>query len=259
MVAGCATSTAPASSVAFGHDHRDLLPDLVTAPVAHIYVQHEYGLRLLRLSHEIVNVGRGPFEIHPVPRKCGDQRFGRSYGAQQWIYEDVNGDGRFERNIDTQHESKVITCLIYHPQHHHWHIDNFVRYDLFRLGPRAPLTRRPIATSGKVSFCVVDTLHERSDLPGSPASSYFLIADQLPGDCKEHTTLGLSVGYGDIYDAVVVDQWIPIDGVPNGRYCLVTRTDYKDFVPEMTKSNNDRHTVIALRGDTVRKFRDRTC
>ena len=165
----------------------------------------------------------------------------------------VNGDGRFGRDIDTQHESKVITCLIYH-RAHHWHIGNFVAatclgLDLGAAHPSADRDPRQ------------GQLLRRRHLHGArifrvPAGSYFP-SRSTPGlQGARHSRVLMGYGHLRRGGRRPVDS---IDGVPNGRYCLVTRTDYKDFVPEMAQRDNARHTVIALRGDTVRKIRDRTC
>jgi hypothetical protein len=250
--AGCGDD----GTASFGRDARDLLPDLVTGPIRDLYVESRGGTRRLRLTHEIDNIGRGPFELHPRRRPCGVQNARGTYGGEQWIFRDADGNGRFDRATDTERASRVVTCLIFHAVHGHWHIDDFVRYEVLAYDRDGRLVRTPVRTSGKVSFCLVDGLHPRPELPGSPPGSYFAVADALPGDCEEGTLIGLSVGYGDIYRASLADQWVDVTGLAPGEYCLQARTDVRHVVPEVREDNNDGRTRIRLRrgGRTVEQL-----
>lgn len=255
----CLSGCGASRGAPFGHGRTDLLPDLETAPLRELYLQRVGREVLLRMSHEIDNVGRGPFEIHPVGSRCGAGLPGVTYGAQEWIFRDSDGNRSFDRARDAIDGKQVIGCLVYHRLHRHWHIANFVRYELFRYVDGRRTGSGPVRTSGKVSFCVVDTLPVNLRLPGSPRQPYFQVADALAGDCKEHTTLGLSVGYGDIYRANLADQFIRVTGLRSGRYCLVERTDPLHFVPELSYANNDRGTVVTLLHRRARFRSSRTC
>ncbi len=238
--AGC-SGAAPAGS--------PLLPDLVTDPISDVRLDRSDGGRRLRFTHQIANVGRGPFEIRPGKPGCDGPR---SYAAEQRVYGDADDDGRFDRRTDRTATARSAACLIFHDVHAHFHIDGFVRYDLLRAGRR-------VRTSGKVSFCVVDALHVRPDLPGSPPRSYFEVDDRRPGDCEEGTRIGLSVGYADVYTPELADQFIDVAGVRPGAYCLVAVTDAGGVVPEIREDNNARRTAIRLGRATVERLRDRSC
>lgn len=243
----------------FGKGSADLLPDLVTERLREVYTESTRGRRLLRFTHGIVNLGKGPLEIHPVRDDCGDKARGEDYGAEQWIFRDSDDDGRFDREVDTDHDRAVVGCLIFHRLHNHWHIDDFVRYDLFAYGRDGELRPRPVRTSGKVSFCVVDSNRRRPDLPGAPAVSFYQVLDALPGDCEEGTTIGLSVGYGDEYRADLVDQWIDVSGLDDGPYCLATATDVNDIVPELDEADNNRRRKVHLTRRRAEFGPDRGC
>lgn len=247
-VPGCGGASTPAEP--FGRGARDLLPDLVTGPIRELYVQEQGRRRLrLRLTHQVSNVGRGPLELRPRRRPCGPNLGDeRSYSGEQWIYADRDGDGRFDRSTDTGASRRVVTCLVFHPVHGHWHIDDFVRYEVLDEAGRV------LRTSGKVSFCLVDGLRPRPDLPGSPDAPYFQVADELPGDCEEGTRIGLSVGYGDVYEADLADQWVDVTGLRAGTYCVRARTDVRRAVPEVDDGNNDRSVRIRLAGRRVRRI-----
>ena len=244
---------------AFGTGRTDLLPDLVTARARGLRIEADDEVRRLRFTHEIQNVGEGPLEIHPIAADCGDDAIAEDYGAEQWIFRDSDGDGAFDREADSEHSTATTGCLVYHRQHDHWHIDDFVSYELYAIRSGGEVATKPIATSPKVSFCTVDSVRRHPEMPGAPESSVYQVVDALPGDCEEGTTIGLSVGYADLYRAGLVDQWIDIEGVADGDYCLVTSSDVGDMVPELREGNNERRRRIELRGDEVRSEPYRPC
>jgi Lysyl oxidase len=244
---------------AFGAGPDDLLPDLATARARGLRIEADDEVRRLRFTHEIQNVGEGPLEIHPVASDCGDDEIAEDYGAEQWIFRDADGDGAFDRETDTEHSTATTGCLIYHRQHDHWHIDDFVSYELYRIGRGGEVAAKPVATSPKVSFCTVDSVRRNPEMTGAPDSSVYQAVDALPGDCEEGTTIGMSVGYADLYRAGLVDQWIDIEGVTDGDYCLVTATDVRGIVPEVRERNNEQRRRLELRGDEVRSEPYRLC
>jgi hypothetical protein len=58
------------------------------------------------------------------------------------------------------------------------------------------------------------------------------------------------VGWNDQYGADRPDQFVPIDGLPEGSYCLRIRTDYMNRLVETNDRNNDASVVVTLNGGT---------
>ena len=110
----------------------------------------------------------------------------------------------------------MIGCFIFHPQHNHWHFEEFERYELRRIK-----SGKVLASSEKVSFCLLDT-GTFGSFPGTPGPHY--------GPCNEDVTMGLSVGWYDIYQSNLFGQELDVRGIPAGRYCLAMAADPADRI-----------------------------
>jgi hypothetical protein len=198
---------------------------------------------MLHLSNAIVNVGRGPLEMKPRAQDCdgnGHRQDDRT--AYQRIYRDGDGDGVFRRKKDKQYGSHRAGCMFFHPQHDHWHFEDFARYSLHRFKANGSVGRA-VASSDKVSFCIIDGFRERPELPGSPRSSHYV-------GCDVDSISGISVGWADVYGAHVPGQELDVTGLEEGRYCLVQRADPSDKLDERREYNNRRRTGIMLRASS---------
>lgn len=222
----------------------ELLPDLHTlAPKDLAVVVVRQGSRLerrLRFGNEIANGGRGPLELYPVSTPCNPGT--RNYRlVMQRIYQDTNNNGQFDRGVDAVSREVPAGCMVFHPAHRHWHFEDFARYELYAFSG-AQLGVK-VAESTKVSFGVIDIHRPESDLAGSPPSAYYTTCDRT-------STNGLSVGWSDEYPALP-DQYLAIDGVPDGAYCLVSTSDPSNRLVEMDDTNNRTGVQVQLAGTTA--------
>ena len=114
----------------------DKLPDLKVAKITGFRIQKTAsGRRLLRFNGEMVNVGRGPFEI----------RGRRASTKQPWIIDQVvyrTGGGT--RRIRT-----TATMRYAGDGHDHWHVRRMLSYHIWSTHG----TRR----DAKIGFCFFDT------------------------------------------------------------------------------------------------------
>ena len=62
---------------------------------------------------------------------------------------------------------------------------------------------------------------------------------------------GISVGWADVYNWFLADQYIEISGVPDGVYVLETVANPTRTVHETSYADNAVRVTIRLRGDTV--------
>ena len=62
---------------------------------------------------------------------------------------------------------------------------------------------------------------------------------------------GISVGWADVYNWFLADQYIEISGVPDGDYVLETVANPARTVHETSFADNAARVTIRLRGDTV--------
>jgi hypothetical protein len=219
-----------------------LLPNVQALPAFNLRVQTSPGgRRALRLAAQIADAGVGPLEVYPVADDCngnGDYTDDRS--GYQRTFADLDGDGVFTRGVDTKQTSRFAGCFFFHPQHNHWHFEDWARYDLARLSDGVV-----VATGGKVSFCIADTDHVYPNIPGSPTGAYYGLT------CGPDDTEGLSVGWSDVYTQDLPGQKIPITRVRNGDYCVVITADPDNLLVENDETDNLSYVPIRLQGTTV--------
>jgi Lysyl oxidase len=129
------------------------------------------------------------------------------------------------------------------PDHRHWHLLRFQRYELRRPGSTTALV-----TDRKTGFCLGDRyaaiagpLPSRAPRPAF-TSSCGLEQTQLLG-IRE----GISVGYGDDYAANLEGQYLPITGLADGRYVLVHRVNIDRLIHETDYGNDVASVLLDLR------------
>ena len=243
-LAGCLAIALAATTKRSAADPGDqLLPDLVTLrPPALVMPKHPKRV-LLRLSNEVGNQGSGPLEIFPsdASENCdGDQDPSNDRSGFQRIFvdsDDSGSPGYFDRNADTAGAIEHPTgCIVYHPKHNHWHFADFARYVLYRED-----TGKIVARQEKVSFCLVDSdTPFASQLPGQQPAPYYPNAL----GCDETATVGLSVGWADIYGYYLPGQQLDLSGHKRGNFCLLSTADPPSpglpngHIEESDESNN---------------------
>ena len=230
-------STAPAAAAAF--EAPPLLPDLRPMAASELSVQRVDGERYLRFTAALANVGRGPLEVRPGrTRDCpAGQRF-----ASQILYRDVDGNGRYRRTVDTGTHRRPAGCMVFHPQHDHWHFDAAARYTLVTAEEATLVATRP-----KTSFCLRDIrrVPESWDVTTRYAAYY--------GACERDTPQGISIGWADVYDSSLPGQRVRLPrGLADGVYCLRVTVDPQDRLKEVGEANNRSVRALRLTGDSVR-------
>ena len=191
-----AALTAPGASALAA----DRLPDLRMAHPADLKVDTSTisGHRLLRYTSVIVNVGRGPFEVH------GDRT---STSAPMAVTQRIFNDAGGYRDVAT-----AATMFFAGDGHNHWHLRDLETGELIR-----PDNGSKVGTLAKHGFCFFDNVAFQLSLTGAPQSPFYT-------GCGSSTSLhivpGLSIGWGDKYAATLAYQYIDVTGLANGRYRL---------------------------------------
>ena len=236
-------SIAPLLSSALAHNPveaaapADLLPDLIMRKPTDIRTETASGgVRRLRFSTTIVNVGKGPFETRASRLSTSD----RTMHVSQRIYNTAGGT----RVHETTEVAKFAG-----DGHDHWHVQNIAHYELY--GPTAtdPVLRR----DSKVGFCFFDTNAYNLSLPGAPATRTY-----PQSGCGTPSSLyiknGISVGWSDRYPWNFAFQWIDVTGLSAGEYYLKVTADPNGAFEELKEKNNCNWTRIriATTGTTVR-------
>ncbi len=209
----------------------DRPPDLGMARLADISIEvTPEGRRLLRFSTVIVNVGSGGFEVHGTRSSTS----ATTMGVRQRIFDDAGG----ARDVAT-------TAVMYYSGdgHNHWHVRDLETYTLARLD-----NGRSVGTGAKHGFCFWDNVPFRLSLPRAPQSPVYRgcgVASDL------EVTAGLSVGWGDLYAATMVDQYIDVTDLGSGQYRLTAAADAANWFVESDDGNNVTWVDLRLKHDRV--------
>jgi hypothetical protein len=127
----------------------------------------------------------------------------------------------------------------YHPEHHHTHFDDFAVYRLRRI-TKGGETGLVVRTGSKVSFCLTDSDIFNAELSGFSATGQYLNCD---GKLQ-----GISVGWADVYDQFLPNQWIDVTGVKAGKYLLEVSADPDHHLVESNIANNTTRIVVGIPG-----------
>jgi hypothetical protein len=208
------------------------LPDLDQEPPWNLEVTRDRARGGYRLgfSSAVRNVGAGPLIV------SGRRRAGTlTMTVDQLIEQEdapiavVEGVGRMR--------------YVRSPDHEHWHLLGFERYELRRAGGRAGLV-----TDRKTGFCLGDRYRVRGgELPARPPEPVYTGRCGLERTALLRLTVGISVGYGDVYDPNLEGQSLRLTGLEAGRYRLVHRVNVDRRLRESSYANNASSLLIRLR------------
>lgn len=213
-----------------------LLPDLGMAPLQNFSLQRRpRGGMWLRFDAIIVNVGDGPFQAHGHSR----QPDGDLLVDQQVLT--INGDG------SRSWASNLTDYRMYWSGdgHSHWHVRDLEGYVL--QNTNATIKR----TGEKHGFCFFDNYQYDLGLPDAPASRAYTRCGF--GSADAEVSMGLSIGWGDLYNASLPDQYIDISGLPAGEYTITATADVQQLFTELDETNNSTTATIRVnkKGVTV--------
>lgn len=206
---------------------RLLLPDLRTLPPSDLeIVRLPDGARELRLSNTIWNSGHGPLELEGAANPNAlltrvQQHVLARAGAQR---------------------THLVGDFILHPEHEHWHFEDFSVYELWSLAPTGALETL-VGSSEKVSYCVIDT-----DVV-DPGNEGFLARRRYFG-CGR-LLQGLSAGWGDTYKSFLDGQSIRLSRVQDGIYALKSTANPGAVLLEADYQNNAALLYLEIRGESL--------
>ena len=188
----------------------------------------------LRFTTTIQNRGRHSFELAggpwvPDPEHT-DLLTTQAYQCVRFTGELVLGAQRNCVRYD------AVGTLTWHAQHRHFHIDGFGRYELRRDRNGVPDMGAAglVGQAEKVGWCVSDMWNWREDPTRGPVGERTddMLRPYERAWYAECTTpvlytgaswrQGISPGWGDTYPAMYTGQEIPLIGVADGEYWIVT-------------------------------------
>jgi glucose/arabinose dehydrogenase len=203
------------------------LPDLVQETPTDLVITHVGSAYRLGFRSAVSNIGDGPLTIN------GHRPAGTDTMVADQI---VEREGAPAEVIPGTGELRYVVS----PDHRHWHLLRFDRYELRRAGSTTALVR-----DQKTGFCLGDR-YAAPERPPSSAPVYRtrcgLGEPQLMG-----VEEGISVGYGDDYKANLEGQYLKLNGLPAGRYVLVHQANADRRLHELDYTNNAASLLLELR------------
>jgi hypothetical protein len=185
---------------------------------------------LLGFASAVSNVGAGPLILngHRDPHT-------KTMTADQVVEQ----DGAPKELVRDAGRLKYVRS----PDHRHWHLLGFDRYELRRAGdPRSAVRDR------KTGFCLGDRYPDarRDSLAGAPKAKVYRSRCGLDRPDFLGVEEGISVGYGDVYAANLEGQYLPLRGLAAGRYVLVHRVNADRRLRELDYTNNAASVLLRL-------------
>lgn len=236
-----ATPTATPTPTPTDVGRQPLLPNMASLKASDVRIVKRDGVRRLRFSSTLADVGVGPLEVVPRPgNRCPKGK----RDVAQAVYQDKNGDHRYERATEHTRVFRQSGCMEFHPAHNHWHIDASARYWLTRPGAATVLVRH-----SKVSFCLRDSRR----LPDRKRPATY-------GFCSRDKRQGITPGWGDVYEWFLEGQSLTLPRhLPRGLYCLHQRADPLDVFRESNETDNDSVRALRIRRTRVRYVETPRC
>lgn len=222
----------------------------------------------LRITGSTPNIGRGNLEVRGVNAAgqrafiCGDdtipvsgsqQNYSCPQGQQpkQVLYQRIYRKNGTQMTF-TDNRTGTMT---YHPNHGHYHVDDWTTMTLRLEDPNEPLpTKWPIVASGaKIGFCLMDyyacwsgsaTGHCRTQQAWNQGTAMNSMGS-FPnnGLYRQYNCgadfQGISSGWTDVYDENLEGMWINLmSNLCNGNYWIVAEVDPTNVFREENEDNN---------------------
>lgn len=218
-------------------------------------------IEALRFHTGIRNVGDHSFEITGVPgapQADGSQAI-QALQCVQWTGPVIHGA---QRTCET---TATLGTMSWHAYHGHLHLDDFARYELRYVlaDGSVDYSEAGLAAGGeKTGFCVQDGFGRNPDRPPVEINPTMYTPgwDNLtawykgcgqPGFFPYVTSIrqGLTPGWLDVYYSSYPGQQVITEGLPDGRYALVTRINPRGVYRETDLGNNVSVALVELYHD----------
>ena len=208
----------------------ELLPDLDQEAPTELLVVAAGSEYRLAFDSAVSNVGRGPLVVE------GERESAEAEMAALQVVERTDGTTR-------RYRSGSQLVYVTSPDHAHWHLLPFERYELRRSGDFARVAFDP-----KTGFCLGDRFATSLPSAVQARAARPVFSDRCGLGDPGLTRLreGISVGHGDDYRAVLEGQYLDITRVPPGTYVLVHRVNAEGGLRESNAANNAASILLRL-------------
>jgi hypothetical protein len=197
------------------------------------------GMQLLRFTTIVMNTGTGPFHVKGVAAPQPDQDGDKYMTTRQKLYttSSVTSD-----LAQCHMHATPARAQFRGDGHDHWHVERMQRFQL--LSKHGDV----LGLGYKTGFCYFDGLKKRPDLPGHPSSARFPSSGCGWSLSNDTISMGLSVGWGDVYPWSIAHQWIDVTGLADGEYRLCVTVDPLGHYLERNRTNNQSYSDITIAG-----------
>lgn len=216
----------------------DLVPDLAqAAPRDIVIAKRKERVRVrgklkkgnvvrVAFTSEVYNVGNGPFIVNGARKSTKVTNMTASQ-----VINSTDGSSRTVSNTGVWYYAT-------NSDHEHWH---YKKFDVFTLKNHSG---KLVANSSKQGFCLGDRGKGLQSLPNAVAQPVYVEHCGLKKRRLLSINGGISVGWGDDYNAFLEGQSINVTKVPAGTYCLEHRAT-SEF-EELTRDNNVAVALLAI-------------
>ena len=206
--------------------------------------------RCLRLTSGPINVGDGPY----------DMRF-------TMVQDVAEGQGTVQADAGTIQRGPISQAIHYsdgsvelrpagtysfHVTHAHFHDDNVLTYELFRVADPIAGKLAPAGAGTKSGFCPADQLFGDWRVFHQQRSGTFGEGDSAAGgNCFSPTDgfIGLTVGWGDIYRWQRPGQYVEFGSNGDGLYLLRATVDKHNETVETNEDDNSSYALARIVGE----------
>jgi hypothetical protein len=215
--------------------------------------------RCLRFDNNTRNVGNGPLVL----------RF--NYDPQAFVPGSCDMTQEVISSAGTVTDRNAGPC-VFHPQHGHFHYQNFALYQLYGVNASGQPNAQPVAASHKVGFCTIDVddwafgqgggaqrprtySFPACNIPNAYSTQLASSSPYFPSGVPEY--MGISPGWGDVYTWDLPAQYIDIsNNVPDGVYEVVSRVNFDGGILMSDTSQQTGVTCVRIAGSTVQTVRE---
>jgi hypothetical protein len=197
-----------------------VLPDFMPVPPADIHTKLAGDSWTVEFSSTLVNVGKGDF--HATAERLAN--------GPWTVMQDVEYDGGGADHVVIPAEPVWAG-----DGHEHWHLKRVVEYHLVPHDPDGRPEPGPGLTDHKIGFCIYD--FEKQHLGYGPDDQVY----DRQGCGRSDSALlvmGLSPGWGDVYNWDLPGQSIDISDLGDGPYRITAVADEAGIFHEVSTENN---------------------
>ena len=199
--------------------------------------------RCLRLTSGPVNIGTGPF----------DMRFSMTEDVTDGDLDAAYLRGPISQMIHHSDGSTVLRpagTYIFHTTHAHFHDENILTYELFKV---AGTKLVPAGAGVKSGFCPADQLFGEWDRFVQQPSGSFGEGDSPTGSCfsPEDGFIGLTAGWGDVYRWQRPGQYVEFGENTDGTYVVRSTVDKGNQILETDETDNAAYALVKITGETI--------